>query len=231
MSIKRLKEKFSKSSQQATSEESLLECEGSEEEEVGNSAESESLNNAEDGGQNDDSLNEGEEAVGEAADMDEAVDLDQVANRLEELSRELEASNERYLRSLAEFENFKKRAVKERSEMLKYQGEKILLDIIDVLDDFDLALEHAEQDPAELQAGVRMIHKKFVDALQKWEVRSETALGQGFDPQISEAISKIPATGGAKPGEVVSELKKPYFYKDKLIRPGQAVVAVEDGDS
>lgn len=143
------------------------------------------------------------------------------------LRSELEAEKDRALRTLAEFENFKKRTIKERSELLKYQGEKIFQDLLEIVDDFELAAKHTESDPEALRTGVEMIHKKFIDFLHKWDVRGESAEGKQFDPNRQQAISKIPVSEGIEPGQVVSELKKAYMYKDKLIRVGEVVVAVE----
>ncbi len=132
---------------------------------------------------------------------------------------------EKYLRALADFENFKKRTLKERSDLLKYQGEKVFLDMLEVVDNIDLALQHAEAEPEKLREGVELIHKMFVSTLDKWGVRASSALGKPFDPNEHAAISQIP-DGEAEPGTVINELKKAYFYKDKLLRPSEVVVSV-----
>lgn len=131
---------------------------------------------------------------------------------------------DKYLRALAELENFKKRVTKERSELVKYQGERIFADILDVVDDLERALQFSNADPAQLKSGVELIHKRFVDTLSKWEVRGESGVGKEFNPEYHNAISKMQSPD-VKPGSIIGELKKVYFYKDKLLRHGEVVVA------
>jgi len=138
--------------------------------------------------------------------------------------QELAEVNDRYLRLLADFENFKKRTVKERSELLRYQGEQIFVDMLDVLDNLELALGHSGAEYEKLRAGLEMIHKMFVDKLAKWEVKPESGIGQEFKPEKHSAISQV-QNPDAKPGTIVGELKKAYHYKDKLIRHGEVVVS------
>ena len=133
-------------------------------------------------------------------------------------------SEQRCLRALADLENYKKRSLQERSDLIKYQGEQIFNEMLDIADNFDRALENADADPAQLKEGLEMIHKMLGSIFDKFGVRAESALGQNFDPQKHAALSQVPDPS-AKPGEVVGELKKAYFYKDKLLRPAEVVVA------
>ena len=150
-------------------------------------------------------------------------------SEVEELHKELAETKDRYVRLMADFENFKKRALKEQSELLKYQGERLVTDLLEVLDNLELALAHSSAEYEKLKAGLEMVYKMFVERLGKWEIRGESSMGKEFDPHKHAAISRVPGNS-AKPGTVVGELKKPYFYKDKLIRVGEVVVAAE-GDS
>jgi len=143
---------------------------------------------------------------------------------LEKAQSEAAEMKDKYLRALAEFENYKKHVVKERSELLKYQGEKIFCDVLEVVDNFELALQHAGADPEKLKSGLELIYKKLVDLLSKWEVRPESSLGKPFDPAKHNAISQAPVID-AEPGTIISEFKKTYFYKDRLLRVGDVVVA------
>lgn len=142
------------------------------------------------------------------------------------LKAEVEEFKAKYLRALADLENYKKRAMKERSELLKYQGEKVFFDILEIVDNLELALDHAEAEPDKLKEGLELIHKRFVDILGKWEVRSASGLGEEFDPNRHAALSRVPADG-TKPGLIVNELKKAYFYKDRLLRAGEVVVTAD----
>ena len=146
------------------------------------------------------------------------------AGEIQRLTIELEEQKDRYLRTAADFENYKKRALKERADLLKYQGDKILSDFLEVADNLELALHHSNSDPESLKAGVELIYKLCVDTLGKWEVRAQSGLGLEFNPNIHNAISKVQVDDAA-PGTVINELKKAYFYKDRLLRAGEVVVA------
>lgn len=152
------------------------------------------------------------------------------SREMEKLRAELAEQKEKHLRVLAEFDNYKKRVLKERSELVKYQGEQVLLDILPIMDNFDLALQHLDADPAKVREGVEMIHKELLGVLSKWEVKPEPSLGLEFDPTKHSALSKVP-TADAKAGTIISEFRKPYFYKDKLLRAGEVVVAVEPNEN
>jgi len=165
----------------------------------------------------------------EERDLDEAVvaadsKQEKLEKELENVRKELAVSQDKYLRALADFENYKKRTIKERSELLKYQGENILADMICVVDDFERALEHVEADQEQFKSGVELIYKNFVNVFEKWGVKGESAVGQVFDPTKHNALSKV-AVDDAQPGTVVGELKKAYFYKDRLLRAADVVVA------
>lgn len=140
----------------------------------------------------------------------------------EGLEAQLADAKDRYLRLAADFENFKRRALKEQSELLKYQGEKIVVDMLEVLDNLELALGHSSASQDSLKTGLEMVLKLFVEKLGKWQIRGESSVGAKFDPQKHAAISRVP---GAESGLIVGELKKPYYYKDKLIRCGEVIVA------
>jgi molecular chaperone GrpE len=155
-----------------------------------------------------------------------AVEGTEGDGQLDALRAEVAEHKDRYIRTLADFENYKKRALKERSELIKYQGERIIGDFLEVLDTLELALTHSESDPKKLSEGIKLIHKMFVDTLGRWEVRADPAMGSDFDPVKHKAISRL-VVPNTKSGTVVGELKKPYFYKDKLLRPGEVVVAAE----
>lgn len=152
--------------------------------------------------------------------------LDDPNEQIAELKAIAEAEKQNYLRALADLENFKKRAAKDRSELLKYQGDKIVYDLLEVVDNLELALVQENPTAEDLSTGLNMIHKLFVDTLDKWGIKSKGAKGEAFDPQIQDALSAV-VDDSVKPGHVVQELKKTYHYKDKLLRPGQVIVAKE----
>jgi molecular chaperone GrpE len=151
-------------------------------------------------------------------------------NQAEEPSKpsELDELKDKHLRLLAEFDNFKKRVTKERSDLIKYQGEGIFRDLLEIVDNFERALKFKDAEPDQVRAGIEMIYKELSDLLSRYEVRAESSVGKDFDPNIHMAISRVPAD---EPGKVIDEHKKAYFYKDKLLRAGEVVVSVEKDDS
>lgn len=146
--------------------------------------------------------------------------------RVTGLQQEVAELQDKYMRALADFENYKKRAIKERSELLKYQGERILVDLVEVLDNLSLALQYKDSEPQKLAQGLELVHKMFVDSLSKWEVRPVSAVGKEFDPTRYEALSRVPVDD-ATPGTVIKEIKSAFMYKDKLLRAGSVIVACE----
>jgi molecular chaperone GrpE len=155
-------------------------------------------------------------------DVNQAGECAAQADSPESVEAQLADAKDRYLRLAADFENFKRRALKEQSELLKYQGEKIVVDMLEVLDNLELALAHSSASQDSLKTGLEMVLKLFVEKLGKWQIRGESSMGTTFDPQKHAAISRVP---GAESGVIVGELKKPYYYKDKLIRCGEVIVA------
>ncbi len=141
------------------------------------------------------------------------------------LREEVRESKERYLRLMAEFDNFRKQKMKERSELLKYQGEQLIVDLLEIVDTFELAQKYDSADEKQFRDGVALISRKFSELLDRWGVKGESAIGKDFDPSIHNAISQVP-TEAAPAGTVVEELKKTYFYKDKVVRIGDVIVAV-----
>lgn len=148
---------------------------------------------------------------------------------LEKARGEASENHDKYLRALADFENYKKRALKERSDLIRYQGEKILIDLLEVVDNIERALQHAQAEPEKLRQGLELIQKLFVDTLAKWEVKAESGIGKEFDPSKYQALSKV-KVDDAKPGTIITEFKKAYMYRDRLLRVGSVVVAADSGE-
>jgi molecular chaperone GrpE len=143
---------------------------------------------------------------------------------LETLSKE---NYDKYLRAVAELENFKRRAQKERSDLLKYNGENLARDLLEVLDNLERAIIASESSSGEeFVSGVKMICEQFLQIFDRHGIRSETALGGQFDPAKHEALASVP-TEEKEPNSVIDEYRKAYFFKDRLLRPGQVVVAVK----
>lgn len=126
----------------------------------------------------------------------------------------------------AEFENYKRNAIKERSDLLKFGAERIVRDILEVVDNFDRALQVklSAETMQTFKTGIDMTAKELRDALAKHGVQEVPSEGQSFNPVYHEAISSEP-TSAVPVGHVSRVFKKPYKLHDKIIRMGQVVVA------
>ena len=146
-------------------------------------------------------------------------------NEISKLKAELAESQDRYLRKVAEFENFRKRSAKERAELIQTAGKELIIDLLDVLDDYDRALKQLEasEDKA-LKEGVNLILGKFRNILQAKGLKPMEAVGKDFDPDLHEAITEIPAQNDDLKGKVVDEVVKGYYLSDKIIRHAKVVV-------
>ena len=137
---------------------------------------------------------------------------------------------DKYLRSLAELENYRKRALRERADILRYAGEGLARDILEVVDTLEIAVNQiagqVESQGETLADGVRLIFEKFSKILEAHSITAKSNKGEAFDPSYQEALASVPTSEYA-PGTVIDILRKAYFFKDKLLRPGQVVVATE----
>jgi molecular chaperone GrpE len=146
-------------------------------------------------------------------------------SELETLKRERDENYDRFMRIAAEFDNYRKRILRERQE----QGERavtgILEDLLAVVDDFDLALTvDAGEGGAAYRKGVEMIHAKLHDLLRKQGVKPIEALGADFDPNLHEAVMQE-SSPGHRDNEVIAVLRKGYTLNDRLLRPASVKVA------
>ena len=140
------------------------------------------------------------------------------------LRAENEQLKNRYLRTLADFENFRKRNEREKADFFKHALGAVLKDILPVLDNFDRALEHAEEGD-EFHKGVLLIYKQLFDVLQKHGLTPIDEVGAHFDPNIHEAV--IREEDPSVPSHtVVALLQRGYFLHDRLLRPALVKVAV-----
>jgi len=148
---------------------------------------------------------------------------------LEQTRKEAEHFRENWLRSAADFENYKKRAGRERDEVAKFANERILRDFLPVLDDLDRAIGALQSGPADKSAatlleGVKMVQKKFLVQLEKNGVKSFECEGLAFDPGQQEAVQQIHSAQPA--GQVVSQLQRGFTLQDRLLRPAMVVVSL-----
>lgn len=142
------------------------------------------------------------------------------------LQEKLDAANDKYLRLSAEFDNYRKRTLKEKAELTKSAGEQILEKILPVMDNFERALQSMETatDVPALREGVQLIYTTFRDFLSQHGVKEIECVNTDFNPDLQEAVTKIPAPSGEMKGKVVDCIQKGYTLYDKVIRFPKVVV-------
>jgi molecular chaperone GrpE len=150
--------------------------------------------------------------------------LEESFKRARDTGDRLKETHERLLRTAAEFDNFKKRAAREKEDVQKFGSERLLKDFLPVMDNLERALDHAEQSNlGQVVEGVKLVQKLFESTLSKHGVVGFSALGKPFDPTVHEALMN--QESDAAPGTVVSEMAKGYKLHDRLVRPAAVVVA------
>lgn len=145
---------------------------------------------------------------------------------MEKLSAELEEAKDKYLRKVAEFENFKRRSAKERIELIQTAGRDVITDLLDVLDDCDRAQKQldASQDIGSAREGVMLVFNKLRNTLQSKGVKVMVTLHEEFNPDLHEAVTEIPAPSEALKGKILDEVVKGYYLNEKIIRHAKVVV-------
>ena len=142
------------------------------------------------------------------------------------LMERLKDDHERSLRAAADLENYKKRAQKEKEEVQKFGSEKLLKDLLPVMDNLDRAMDAAAKTPdfASFHKGVAMTRKSFEDTLARHGVKAFSAKGQAFDPRLHEAVQQV-ETAEVPAGHVAFEVVRGFHLNDRLVRPAMVVVA------
>ena len=163
-----------------------------------------------------------EELIEETA---EAEPKEQPAGQ-EKPAEEDEDLNTRYLRLAADFQNFRRRTEKEKSDIYAFANEKFALGLLEVMDNFERAMEHAadSSDP-KLAEGMQLILKQLQGVLEKNNVEEIEALGKPFDPNYHNAVMTEAAEEGTEPNTVTKVLQKGYMLNKKVIRPSMVAVA------
>ncbi|MBN2805843.1 MAG: nucleotide exchange factor GrpE [Prolixibacteraceae bacterium] len=182
--------------------------------------------------------NNAEEINGKKTETEEKVDdhvnekssrkdrKDKSAEKIQELEQLIADKDDKYLRLQAEFDNYRKRTLKEKMDLIKSGGESLLINILPVIDDFDRAIKMMEtaQENTAIAEGVNLIYKRFNDFLQQNGVKEIEAIEKEFDLDLHEAITKIPAPNEALKGKVVDVVQKGYYLNDKVIRFAKVVI-------
>ena len=142
------------------------------------------------------------------------------------LKQEVALANDKYLRLYAEFDNFRRRTIKERQELLQTAGLDVIVSLLPVLDDFDRAARHLENttDVNAVKEGVGLIQQKLKNILGQKGLKEMQSIGTAFDPELHEAITNIPSPTDDMKGKVIDEVEKGYYLNDKVARHAKVVV-------
>lgn len=162
--------------------------------------------------------NEASEPTGEGEPEEDAEKL--LMNQIEEL-------RDTHLRLRAEYDNFRKRTLREKSDLLKYAAEKVVVDFLEILDDFDRAIDNIpaeDESGKEMRQGIDLIRDKMIAKLRSQGVKEMEVLGEPFNAEEHEAIAMVPVDDPAKKGTVIDCVQKGYTLSDKVIRHPKVVV-------
>lgn len=152
--------------------------------------------------------------------------LSDEADPVEELQVKYDDLNDNYLRLHAEFDNFRKRTLKEKADIIKSGGERVLTDMLPFADDFERALQalHTAEDKEAMVEGMDLIYSKFLNFLNQHGVKEIEALGQPFDADKFEAITTVPVQDKSQKGVIIDCVQKGYQLNDKIIRYPKVIV-------
>lgn len=151
---------------------------------------------------------------------------DALNQQIEELTEERDELKDKFLRKVAEFDNFRKRTAKERIEMISTASQSTVTRLLPVIDDFDRAIKAANDDASTepVSEGVMLVYEKLTNTLLQIGVKVMETNGEVFNPDLHEAITEIPAASEDMKGKIVDTIEKGYFMGEKIIRFAKVVV-------
>ena len=167
-----------------------------------------------------------EAEASENSDNSEDSDTPEEQDPLEKAQAEIAELKNQLLYKVAEFENYRKRTLKERAELILNGGEKFITSILPVLDDMERAIENGAKtdDPEVLREGMTLIHQKFMKTLESQGVSKIDTENADFDTDLHEAVAMVPGMGDDKKGKVIDCLQQGYKLNDKVIRHAKVAV-------
>ena len=158
--------------------------------------------------------------------VNEPTEQAEAAEETAQTAEETVDWKDKYVRLLAEFDNYKKRIERERTQWMHEGQARLAFDLLQVMDDFERALEAMEtaEDVAAVKEGVQLIHQKLQKVFQQHEIHPIEAVGQPFDPDIHEAMTMIPAPSEEHKDKVIEQVQKGYTHRGKVLRHPKVVV-------
>jgi molecular chaperone GrpE len=156
----------------------------------------------------------------------EEIRADKVVADVRAVEEKLAEMQDKYIRLSAEFDNYRKRTLREKMEMSKYAGEDLLLKIIPIMDDFERAIAHMDTatDCAAMKSGIDLIYSKFSEFLKQNGVKEIESMNSSFNVDLHEAVAKTPVDEDNRKGTVVDVVQKGYYLQDKVLRFSKVVV-------
>lgn len=178
-------------------------------------------------------LNEENEVVADSTDENiennnsDSEECEETLSEIDQLKQQLETSNKEYMFLMAEFDNFRKRTIKEKAEIIRNATEKAMKELLPVVDDFERGLAAmAETTDAEaVKDGMELIYNKFIKYLEQNGVKAIDSTGADFDTELHEAIAMVPSPDESQKGKVIYTVMKGYTINDKVIRHSKVAVA------
>lgn len=166
-------------------------------------------------------------STAETAAENETPAAESSANKSAELEAKVNELNDKYLRLYSEFDNYRKRTIKEKADIIKTASEDVLKSILPVIDDLERAVKANEtiQDLNTIKEGVQLIYNKIKNTTQQKGLTALESIGETFNPDLMEAITHLPAADDSQKGKVIDEVEKGYKLGDKVIRFAKVVVA------
>jgi molecular chaperone GrpE len=177
--------------------------------------------------QKEDPVEETDKKADESETTEETVNSeDTEEDPLEKAQKEIEELKTQMLYKAAEFDNYRKRTLKERAELILNGGEKVITTILPIIDDMERAIENGAKtdDPKVLREGMDLIHQKFIKTLEAQGVSIIETENADFDTDVHEAVAMVPGMGDDKKGKVIDCLQKGYKLNDKVIRHAKVAV-------
>lgn len=155
---------------------------------------------------------------------DEKSEVPSVEEQLAAAKKEIEQLKDKYLRAVAEFDNYKKRTLKEKTELVLNGSEKAVCAVLPILDDFERALANSNDDAKAMKEGMTLIFNKFNKTLESLGVKKIETEGKDFDVDFHEAVAMVPGMGDDKKGKVIDCVQTGYQLNDKVIRHAKVAV-------
>lgn len=156
----------------------------------------------------------------------ELTEVEALQKKYDETSAALEKEKKEYLFLMAEFDNFRKRNVKERGELIKNASESVMKQLLPIVDDMDRGLEATKNadDPQAIREGMQLIYNKLVKLLEQNGVKAIESTGADFNPELHDAIAMVPVDDEAQKGKVIDTPTKGYMINDKVLRHAKVAV-------